>query len=167
MARQTSLSKTIQWWGIAFLFAVGGSIIILDIIVSLRDFHSRAEQLRSEYIDQQKQIVKREVTRVVFTINHEKSKIEKATKDKIRSRVNRAYSIAENIYQQNKVNKNKVEIQQMIIDALRPKKPRSRPVLLLSCQSVTPVAAWIKPYLNASLGRNVKMFLWSKINQKS
>jgi hypothetical protein len=81
MAKQSSLSKTIQWWGIIFLLAVGSSIIALDVIVSYRDFHSQAKQLRNEYINQQKQMVKQEVTRVISTINHKKSTIEKVTKD--------------------------------------------------------------------------------------
>ncbi|MCD6388021.1 MAG: cache domain-containing protein [Desulfobulbaceae bacterium] len=120
MNTKTSLIKLIQLWGIFFLIAVGGSIIAIDIFSSFRDFKNRAEQMRTEYIAEQKTIIKEEVDRVVAMISHEKAQSEAVTKEKIKSRVYEAYAIAQNIYQRNKAAKSKAEITQMILDALRP-----------------------------------------------
>ncbi|MBU0988273.1 MAG: cache domain-containing protein [Proteobacteria bacterium] len=76
--------------------------------------------MRTDYIARQKQIIKQEVNRVVDLIFYEKEQSEILTRSKIKSRVYEAYSIAQNIYQQNKTAKSKAEIQQMILDALRP-----------------------------------------------
>jgi PAS domain S-box-containing protein len=120
MRKKSSLIKFIRLWGITFLIAVGAIIIILDIIVSYRDFSVRAEQIRADYIVQQKTLIKHEVDRVIAMIHHEKAQSEIITKAKIKSRVYEAYAIAQHIYQQNKAAKSQGEIQQMIVDALRP-----------------------------------------------
>jgi len=120
MKKKNSFIKLIQFWGIVILITIGGSIITLDIFSSYHDFNFRSEQMRSNYISRQKEMVKREVESVVNMISYERSKIEKLLKSKIKTRVYEAYSIAQNIYNQNKKNKNKTEIQQLIVDALRP-----------------------------------------------
>ncbi len=120
MKKRASFIKFIQLWGIVFLIAVGGSIIVFDVTVSYRDFHVRAEQIRADYIVRQKEMVKQEVDRVVAVINHEKEQSEAVTKEKVKSRIYEAHAIAQYIYQQNKTSKSKTEIKQMIIDALRP-----------------------------------------------
>ena len=102
------------------LIGIGVSIIAIDVIVSYRDLNFRADQMRADYIDQQKQMIKQEVERVVDMIRYEKAQSESLTRAKIKSRVYEAYSIAQNIYQQNKTTKSEAEIQQMIMDALRP-----------------------------------------------
>jgi len=76
--------------------------------------------MRSDYIVHQKKMIKLEVDRVVAMINHAKAQSETITKEKIKSRAYEAYDIAQHIYQQNKTSKSKVEIKQMILDALRP-----------------------------------------------
>ncbi len=119
MRKKSSFIKLIQLWGVIFLIAVGGSIVALDIISSYRDFNSSVDKMREDYISNQKQIIKREVNYVVDMINHEKTQSDELTKSKVKARVYEAYSIAQNIYHQN-IAKNKDEIQQMILDALRP-----------------------------------------------
>jgi len=76
--------------------------------------------MRTEYNNRQKQIIKQEVNRVVDLISYEKAQSEILTKEKIKSRVYEAHSIAQNIYQSNNITKDTAEIQQMIIEALRP-----------------------------------------------
>ncbi|MCD4721160.1 MAG: cache domain-containing protein [Desulfobacula sp.] len=120
MGKKINFIKFIQLWGIILLIVVGAIIIVLDIIVSYRDFYVQADQIRADYIVQQKRVIKQEVDRVVAMINHEKAKSETITKEKIKSRVYEAYAIAQHIYQQNKTAKTKAEIKQMILDALRP-----------------------------------------------
>ena len=71
-------------------------------------------------IEKKKNELQREVDEVIEMIKYEDSQIKTSTNKKIKSRVYMAYSIAENIYQQNKADKSTAEIQQMIVDALRP-----------------------------------------------
>jgi PAS domain S-box-containing protein len=118
--KRTSFVKLIQLWGPIFLIGIGLSIVALDVISSYRYFNLRADQMRSNHIAHQKQIIRQEVKRVVDLISYEKSQSNILTREKIKSRVYEAYAIAQNIYQQNKAIKTDVEIQKMIIDALRP-----------------------------------------------
>jgi len=120
MRKRTSFIKLIKLWGIIFLIGLGVCIVAIDVISAHRDFNFRSDQMRADYIARQKQIIKQEVNRVVDLISYEKAQREILTKRKIKSRVYEAYYIAQNIYQQNKTAKSEVEIQQMILDALRP-----------------------------------------------
>jgi PAS domain S-box-containing protein len=120
MKKRTHFIKLIKLWGIIFLIGIGVSIVAIDMVSSYRDFNSRADQMRADYIARQKQIIKQEVNRAVDLISHEKEESEILTKSKIKSRVYEAYSIAQNIYQRNKASKSKAEIRQMILEALRP-----------------------------------------------
>ena len=120
MRKRTNFIKLIKLWGIIFLVGIGVSIVAIDVIGSHRDFNFRADQMRADYIARQKQIIKQEVNRVVDLISYEKAQSEILTRKKIKSRVYEAYSIAQNIYQKNKTAKSEAEIQQMILEALRP-----------------------------------------------
>ncbi len=112
-------TKLFQFWGILFILGIAISISVVDIIGSYRDFDFHSEKLRTDFITNQKQIIRQEVMRVVELISHEKSQSESLTKKLIQSRTNQAASIAQNIYQQNKNIKSKTEITKLIIDALR------------------------------------------------
>ncbi|MCK5783843.1 MAG: cache domain-containing protein, partial [Desulfobacterales bacterium] len=120
MKQRISFTKLMQLWGIIFLLGLGVSIVVIDVVRSYQDFNFYADQLRADYIDSQKQMIKCEVRQVVEIINYEIMQSERLTKTKIKSRVYEAYSIAQNIYQENKSTKTTAEIQRMIIDALRP-----------------------------------------------
>ncbi len=120
MKPKNSFIKHIQLWGIIFLIGIAGSIVAIDVVHSYHDFNFYADQLRADYIDSQEQMIKGEVLQVVEIINYEIMQSEALTKTKIKSRVYEACAIAQNIYQENKSTKSKIEIQQMIIDALRP-----------------------------------------------
>jgi len=117
---KTQFIKLIQVWGVLFLVGLGVSIVIVDVISSYRDFNKQAIQMRTDFIEVQKQIIKQEVNRVVEMIRYEKAQSERLTKEKIKTMTYMAYSIAQNIYQQNQIAEDKVKIQQMILDALRP-----------------------------------------------
>jgi len=120
MNSKPSFIKFIQVWGVVILIAMGATIVTIDVRNVYVDFKSRAKQVRNDYVVQQKQLIKREVDRVATMIQHKKEQSEELTKTKIRSRVYEGYTIAQNIYQQNKDIKSEVEIKQMIIDVLRP-----------------------------------------------
>jgi len=118
--KKRSFIKFIQLWTIIIIIAIGGSIIAVDIVRSYQEFNFRADQMRTDYTARQKEIIKHEVERVVDMIHYERAQREILTKDKIKSRVEEAYAIAQNIYQENRTAKSKDEIQDMILDALRP-----------------------------------------------
>ena len=120
MSKKISFIKLIRLWGVIFLAALTSVIIGINLFTSYNNFNIRMDNMRTGYIKNQKQESKREVERVVNMINNERVQSESLTRDKIKSRVYEAYSIAQNIYQQNKATKTETEIQQMIIDALRP-----------------------------------------------
>ena len=95
MRKRASFIKLIQLWGIIFLIGIGLSIVAIDVIGSYRDFNFRADQMRTDYITHQKQIIKEEVNHVVDMILYEKAQSEMLTRKKIKSRVYEAHSIAQ------------------------------------------------------------------------
>ena len=120
MRKKTNFIKLIQVWGILFLVGLGASIVAVDVIGTYREFNAQADQMRTDFIANQKQIIKQEVAHVVEMIRFERSQRENLTREKIKSRVYEAYAIALHIYQQNQGSRSKADIQQMILDALRP-----------------------------------------------
>jgi two-component system cell cycle sensor histidine kinase/response regulator CckA len=120
MRKKSNFTKIVQLWGIIFLIGIGGSIIVVDIIRSYRDFNFRADQMRVDYTERQKQMIKREVDRVVDMIHYEKSQNERLAKERIKSRVYEAHTVAKHIYQENKSTKSEHEIQQRIKNAVSP-----------------------------------------------
>ena len=120
MKKKLNFIKFTQFWGIVFLLVTSVSLIIIDATYSYRDFILRADQIRSDYLDSQKQFIKQEVLRSVEMIRFQKSKSEELTRKNIKSRVYEAYAIAQNIYQQEKDHETDEKIQQMVLNALRP-----------------------------------------------
>lgn len=120
MREKNSFIKLIRFWGIIFLIALASIIIAIDIVASYRNFNYRVDKIRTDYLEQQKQIIKREVERVVDMINYEKAQSKALAKTEIKSRIYEAHSIVQNIYKQNKELKSDDEIQRMIVAALRP-----------------------------------------------
>ncbi len=120
MKRKPSFIKFIRSSGIIFLLGLSGIFVLIDLYSSYREFDSRAEKMRKDYILQQKKMIKQEVNQVIDMINYERTKAENLTKNQIKSRVYEAYAIATNIYRQNKNLKTKTEIQNRILQALRP-----------------------------------------------
>ncbi len=44
--------------------ALAGIIIGIDIVYNYHDFNIRADKIRTDYVEQQKQMIKREVERI-------------------------------------------------------------------------------------------------------
>jgi len=118
--KHSNLMNTIRMISIVSLVLLATIIMLFQIFIRTREFNRRAETLRIDYVTQQKELIKREVGRVVETINYQRSLSEQRTKNTIKQQVCIAHAIARNIYQQNKADKTDTEIQQMILDALRP-----------------------------------------------
>ena len=120
LKKKYHFTKLFPFWGILFILGIAISITAVEIIISYRAFNYHSEQIRSNFIENQKQILQQEVMHVAELISHEKSQSIALAKETTKSRINEAVSIAQNIYQQNKGIKNNSEILKMVIDALRP-----------------------------------------------
>jgi len=96
------------------------SIFLIIQIISYSDkFKKQSDFIKTNYIDEQKAIVKREVERVVSLIEIRISGTEKHVEEIVREKVYMAYDIAQNIYRENRDLKSEAEISKMILDALR------------------------------------------------
>ena len=73
MRKRTSFIKLIRLWGVIFLTALAGVIIGIDLFTNYHDFNIRMDNMRTNYVEQQKQASKREVERVVNMINNERT----------------------------------------------------------------------------------------------
>ncbi|WP_321369246.1 cache domain-containing protein [uncultured Desulfuromusa sp.] len=120
MKNKISFLKSIRLWGILFLIALAGILIIIDVSRSYRDVKLQTEQVRVDYLEQQRQLIKWEVDRVVKLINFETEHVIQIEQDRIKERVYEAYAIAENLYEQHKSSKDNETIRKIIIDAIRP-----------------------------------------------
>jgi len=83
-------------------------------------FAEEEGNLRASYLEMQQEILKREVDRALDFVQYMQTQTEKRLKETVRDRVMEAYSIADNIYKQNKNSKTTREIKEIIKDALRP-----------------------------------------------
>ncbi|MCD4652090.1 MAG: cache domain-containing protein [Candidatus Cloacimonetes bacterium] len=71
--KQISFINLIRIWGIVFLIVFASIIVSINIFVSYHDFNIHVDKMRSAYVEQQKQIIKREVERVIEMIDYEKA----------------------------------------------------------------------------------------------
>ena len=115
-----SIHKTI------FVYQV---IISLVTVVSLGFLWMMSERsrilqeervLRAAYIEERKELLKREVDRAVGFVRYMQSLTEKRLKENVKNRVYEAHAIADNLYRQHKKSKSKEEIIKIVKDALRP-----------------------------------------------
>ncbi|MDX2494576.1 MAG: cache domain-containing protein [Desulfuromusa sp.] len=117
--KRIRLIRMFQLITISALVFLAVIIMLLHILTRSTEFDQRAETMRSDYVAQQKMLIKREVERVVAMINERLSRSEQETQSTVKQRLYEAAAIAENIYQQNKSTKSDDEIQLLIVDALR------------------------------------------------
>jgi signal transduction histidine kinase len=89
-------------------------------IVEWTEFEKRTKNYRAEFINENKERVKVETMKVVNYINLTRFSLEEDMQASIRNQVEQAWLVMENIYNENKASKTKVEIKKLIKDALRP-----------------------------------------------
>ena len=99
--------------------------IIISILLSLSlylnnevNFKNQEKFIEQEYIKNNKELIKSQVDRVYHLIQKEQDSTENNLKTSLKNRVNEAYSIAMNIYNENK-ELDKQIVKKMISDALR------------------------------------------------
>ena len=107
--------------------AVGGllsglvvCIILLLVIHRYDEFKDRAAAMRAAFVEQQKQMIKREVDRIIERIAFERSQIVPKAGTLVKEHVYEAYAMLGNIQKSNAATKSTEEIKRTIIDALRP-----------------------------------------------
>ncbi|MBD3789460.1 MAG: cache domain-containing protein [Campylobacterales bacterium] len=107
---------------IPFFFIPTIIVLIFYLIVSTNEhqFEQSLEQLQTSIIQTQKNITLSKVKSVINLIEYKRSMAREILKEKVKNRVDAAYSIASNIYFENRDKKSHEEIQKMIIDSLRP-----------------------------------------------
>ncbi len=70
MKQKIEFFTYIKHWGIFFLLLLSMVMILFDTIYSINNFKNNISQLRSDFLKQQKQLIKREVARVVNLIDY-------------------------------------------------------------------------------------------------
>ena len=113
--------KLIRLIKVAPVLVVGIFIILLSTIIIYNNQTKASSDiisLRNNFMDLQKAVAKSQVEQVFQDIQFEKNQTETTLKNNIKQRVNEAYAIAENIYQQHK-GKSEAEVSRLITDSLR------------------------------------------------
>ncbi len=99
------------------------SVIIIGLLwtsLETRRFRRQTEEVTEKFIAGRKDLVKNEVTRAIDFINYNRSLTQENMRNRLKSRVDEAYDIANNIYLENRSTKSRAEIEKLIKDAIRP-----------------------------------------------
>lgn len=107
--------QSIFWVAFISIFIV----ITSSIFFQYRDFLAEKKSIQEEFMTQNKELIKYEVDKVVTYIEYQQNRYYAEVKERLSQRVNDAYNIAMAIYNQNKENMSKEEIQYLIVTALR------------------------------------------------
>lgn len=117
--KRSKLTNIIRVLPVVSLVLLAAIIVIAQVVIYTREFNQQAEKLRTDYIAQQKVLIKHEVERVIDDINYQRSLSDQRTKEIIKQQVYEAYAIAQTIYRQNRSAKSGSEIESLILDVLR------------------------------------------------
>jgi len=93
---------------------------VISIISEYKQFNADSASLREEFMDSQRNLVKNQVENAIDYIEYNRSLALEKLKLNLKTRVDEAWDIANNIYIENKGKKPDSEIKKMISDALRP-----------------------------------------------
>ena len=103
---------------LVIFFCLAVIVTLLALYIHKTNYNNEIEKVKSEYFKNEKEILKQEVIKIHNNIQNEKELTEEHLKSNIKSKVNEAYAVMNNIYRQNKT-KSKEEILKLIKDALR------------------------------------------------
>jgi signal transduction histidine kinase/DNA-binding NarL/FixJ family response regulator len=95
-------------------------IILLHVILRYDEFKNRAAAMRAAFVEQQKQMIKREVDRIIERIAFERNQIVPKARALVKEQVYEAYAMLENIRHGNTATKSSAEIKRTIVDVLQP-----------------------------------------------
>jgi signal transduction histidine kinase/DNA-binding response OmpR family regulator len=118
--RNVSLQRTL-WTAVGGLLSgLVVFIVLLQVILRYDEFKDRATSMRTAFVEQQQQMIKREVDRIIERIEFERSQIAAKANTLVEEQVHEAYAMLENIQQRYAATKSPDEIKRTIIDVLRP-----------------------------------------------
>jgi len=114
------LLRFITFAPIVFIPTIVFAIFFINISHTQDIFQNSSKNLKNELMIKEKNLTLSKVKTAISLINYECSTINERLQTKVKERVEKAFAIASNIYEQNRVKKSEAEIKKMIIDALRP-----------------------------------------------
>ena len=120
MKKKPFLLNVIRRWALLLLIALAVILFAAYTTNTIKESKSRERQIRAQYLERQRQIIKSEVVSFTKLIENEMEKTFQEARTHVKVRVLAAHSMAQNIYDQNIGRRTKIEIQKIIIDALRP-----------------------------------------------
>ncbi|MBN2808276.1 MAG: cache domain-containing protein [Deltaproteobacteria bacterium] len=120
MRQKKSFMQLIKVLGVTLMIGVGASIMVFNFINALQELTTRTQQMRTEFIARQKELIRHEVKRAIAMIKHEQNRSLSLAKETVKARVYEACAIAESIYKHYNKSKSTAEIQEIIIEVLRP-----------------------------------------------
>ena len=103
---------------IVFLPLVIGTLIYNLVQYNDKVYKNDIQHLQVDYLQEQQKKSYEEIEKTIKFVNTLKEKMSASLKNNLKNRVDEAYIIANNIYNENKNIKSKDEIQKMIVDAL-------------------------------------------------
>jgi len=117
---EKNIVKIIAIGPLIFIPLIVIAISLFIAITSSDNFKEDIKKLESELVYAEKTAIKTRVDSIVSYITYRKSVIKKSLTSRVKKRVDNAYKIATNIYEQYKDTKSDKEIKDIIITALRP-----------------------------------------------
>jgi len=115
---EKQILKIIKYTPTVFIILISTIIMTIQFIEKNNTFEKEKSKLTSEFLQNNKQIIKDRVYEAYTYIEKEKKRTEEDLKDSLQLAINNAYSIANTIYENNK-DKDQELIKKLIIDALR------------------------------------------------
>ena len=120
MVSEKSLIRLITFAPLFIIPIIAITISTISIRHNNEVLDQSLQNIRERFISEEEKSVVSKVNMAIELIEYQRSTIENRLQNNVKSRVDTAYAIAQNIYEQNKNTKSESEIKKMIIDALRP-----------------------------------------------
>jgi len=117
---EKNLIRVIAYGPLVFIpFVV---ILISSVVIyqNQQRYKHSIQEIERTYIETQKNIIISKIESAIKLIGYQRSMSEQMLKEKVKARVDTAYSVANNLYTQNKNTHTPQAIQKMITDSLRP-----------------------------------------------
>lgn len=115
---ERAILRLLVYGPIVFLPLVIGTLIYNLVQFNDKVYKSEIKKLKTEYLEKQQNISREEIEKTILYVKNMEVQTTLHLKENLKKRVDEAYIIANNIYEENKKLKPKKEIEKMIIDAL-------------------------------------------------
>ena len=111
----------------AFQFSMTAAAVLTTAVIGAfwimqeyKEFNESSTVLRTQFVDEQKAIIRREVEEVIDYIEYRRSKTEERLRQSLEDRVGEAHAIALNIVRTSKDSRTRAELEELVKNALRP-----------------------------------------------